>query len=330
MANKNLLKKLIHTGASVLLLVSHLLPSAPIYAATVGGTSLTPGMDYDTGDHTWTSQQYLNSNSYSTAGKTSFSAFTNGGSFTLVSNSTSSAGYAIFNGALDMRNATTLTAQISVLDNLYANWQNSGDSLGFILTPQSTSTLKANIGNATGPQLGIGGLANSFFAGRDLFMNTSIVDNYIDGNTPGVATRGGGNEIAIRHTNSSGSLVALSGQGYGVNNALGTNTPGDAWMNAADNTFAGGPGSSALENVYLSWQPDATNSAPKGYTSGTLNFQLATQGSSSYTYSVSTHTNMANSMSIGFVGATGNNVGTLKLNLLSTNTLNSAKGQAQV
>lgn len=332
---RKLVQKSIHLFANLILIFSTLLPllnlsASSVVATTVGATNLLPGTDYDTGDHTWTNQQYLNSNSYSTAGSTSFTSFTNGGKFNLTTNSINQAGYAIFNGALDMRNAVTMTAQIFVQDtNLYANWQNSGDSLGFILTPQSTATLKANVGNATGPQLGIGGLANSFFVGRDLFTNTALQDNYIDGNTVGVATRGGGNEISIRHTGVGGTLLPLAGTGYGSNNPTGTNTPGDAWMNAPDNTFVNNPGASATENVSLNWQPDSTNTAPTGFSSGTLTFSLTAQVGGA-PFVLSTKANMANSMSVGFVGATGGNKGTQTLTLLSSNTISSAKGQAQV
>ena len=82
--------------------------------------------------------------------------------------------------------------------------------------------------------------------------------------------------------------------------------------------------SSVQEPITVTWTPDATNTASTGYTSGTLTFNLIAQTTSNGAligasavnggtggYTLTTHTNLQNSLTVGFVGGTGGNYGCL-------------------
>ncbi len=344
---KSLLKKSINFGASALLLVSTLLPtlgmlpsqtaSAQTNAPTTGGQALQPTIydTYDTGNHAYSGEQ--NNTSYYNIGGNDNPTIT-GNWFNLVNNHTSKVGFAVFKGAILTSQSFTLSSTMKVQGTALvgAQFSDAGDSTGFILTPSSVNQLQANIPNATGPNLGITGLSNTYFLGRDLYFNSG---SSLDGSAGTLGTgwqNGGSDEIAIRNTLLGGTLNPASyssSNGQSDNNQP-TTTNGQAWMRATDDSYALGVDSgvpaTVQEPITVSWTPDATNSAPAGYNSGTLSFKLTAQttsnglpsglggasvngGSSGYT--LQTKCVLQNSMSIGYVGATGGNYGNLSISL---------------
>ncbi|MFC4651948.1 beta strand repeat-containing protein [Lactococcus nasutitermitis] len=334
MANfTNLLKKSINLGASALLLVSTLLPTLGILstqtanaATTTGVGTLTPGSSWDTGNHAYSGQQNQASN-YTLGGNDSPSK--SGNWLNLVNNDPNKVGYGIFNGSISTNssigtnNAFVMSASIKVDAGTLGNFQNGGDAIGFILTPASAGQLAANISQATGPGLGISGLSNSYFLGRDLFSNLLDANGLPPGpdgqNGSNGWYNGGGNVIAIRNTLAGGTLNPAS---YPSGTTTNTTT-GQAWMQADDSTALAGvtiPGV-VQEPISMSWTPDTTNSAPTGFNSGTLTFSLTSQNKGSLglgstkTYTLTTHCNLQDSMSMGFVAGTGGNYSNLSVSL---------------
>ncbi|MFC4653023.1 beta strand repeat-containing protein [Lactococcus nasutitermitis] len=339
---KQLLKKFIHLCTSSLLLLSGFIPILALFpvqsvsAVTQTGVGiLTQGSSWDTGHHTYSGQQNQATN-YTIGGNDSPSIV--GNWLNLVNDNQNKIGFATFNGAVSTASTFSLKATIKIdttlIIGLGGNFENGGDALGFILTPSSNSQLQANIPNATGPNLGINGLSNTYFLGRDLYFND---DAMYDGNGSLFGwTAGGGNVMAIRNTTQSGMLNPAN---YPAGTTTNTTT-GQAWMQAPDDNYALGldtgiPGE-VQEPISMSWTPDTTNSAPTGFNSGTLTLNLIAQttnnggllGSSSVNgglsgYTLTTHCNLQNSMSIGFVGGTGGNYSEMSVSLDSaTGTIN--------
>lgn len=124
---------------------------------------------------------------------------------TLVNNQGSSFGALMFNGALDMTGTspqTLLQGTMTMKGSGY--WDTAGSAVGVILTPESSAqvlsaynagvTYTSSIGSQSvdnypqGSGMGIGGLPNSFFLGRDLYYGSSAAhttwsDTAIDGKT---------------------------------------------------------------------------------------------------------------------------------------------------
>ena len=126
-----------------------------------------------------------------------------------------------------------------------------------------------------------------------------------------------------------------------------TNTQnGTAYTFATDTSYALGVASpitsSVQEPITVTWTPDATNTASTGYTSGTLTFNLIAQTTSNGAligasavnggtggYTLTTHTNLQNSLTVGFVGGTGGNYGNLSVSLNGA-TITGSKGTEPV
>lgn len=305
-----------------------------VRAATTSSATLVPGQAYDTGNHTSSNGQVNQTSNYTT-GSTDGHTVTNGNWFDLVNDTASTVGYATFNGAVDTSQAFSMSAQIKIDDGTLGNWHNTGDALGFVLTPASSSQLATNVKTATGANLGINGLANSVFIGRDLYSNISSSGD-VDGTTSNGWVAGGGSVIAIRSTNSAGALQGADYSSLG-SSATGTGsqntTNGTAYMDAPDDTYTlgikTGTPSQVTEAISISWTPDATNTAPAGLTSGTLSFTLTPQNSGNATKTITTHLNLQDAITFGFLGGTGGNYGNLSVSLnSSTGTL--VKGTSTV
>ncbi|MQQ80660.1 hypothetical protein GFV15_06810 [Lactococcus lactis] len=313
-------------------------------AATASSGTLVPGnTTYDTGGHAYSGTEFAQASNYLTYGKASIvSPWIN-----LVTNTTSSVGLGIFNGSVSSISASsgfTLKATIKadmtngILGGLLQNWESAGDALGIILSGASKEQLQTNAqsSNAAASGLGIRGLPNTVFLGRDLYSNLISDDGSSTTGVDGVDTTNGwrsgsGNVIAIRSTNSSG---AMANANYPAGTNTGTNT-GQAWMQADDSTSLLGVTNPNVvtEPISVTWTPDVTNTGAAGFTSGTLSFSLTSQNSallgSTKTYTISTHMNLQNSLSIGFVGATGGNAGALSVSLNGA-TLTGQKGTQTV
>lgn len=317
------------------------LPKVEIaHAATTSSGTLVPGTNYDTGGHTYSGTEFAQASNYLTYGTANIaSPWIN-----LVTNTQTSVGLGIFNGSVSSISASsgfTLKATIKVdmtngiLGGLLQNFTSAGDALGVILSGASKQQLQTNAqsSNATGSGLGIRGLPNTVFLGRDLYSNLISDDgssvNGVDGtNNTNNWKSGGGNVISIRSTNASG---VMANANYPNGTTTGTTT-GQAWMQAADDNYLGGfdtgVPNTVQEPITVTWTPDTTNTGAAGYTSGTLAFNLQAQTTSNGAligasavnggtagYTISTKMSLQNSLSIGFVGGTGGNAGALSVSL---------------
>lgn len=342
-------------GASVLTLaVSTLLPvgnlaflpkSENVQAATTPANgALTAGGTADTGDHTYDSTAIQTNGNWSPGGTSAWSG--NWINFTTMSTSTWSTGYAYFTGASSMSFSSGFTlsgnfkAQKTTTLLQDGGPFGSGDGIGFFLTPVSKTAFQANFNNAgtppiaadpawgnpyrnpKGPGLGIAGLSNSIFAGRDLYNDTT---GYGSGTTLGPldglqGTTGTSNNISIRTTDSTG---ALNRTGYST-----VASPG----NPLGGLFGVG-NDHVVDKMSLTWTPTGTVNA-QGQITGNLMLvdQPLDDSGNSVGSSVSTIYNnitVNSAMNIGAFGSTGGNQGALSLNVASM-TFNGQKGQEPV
>ncbi|WEA56067.1 KxYKxGKxW signal peptide domain-containing protein [Lactococcus lactis] len=187
-------------------------------AASVSSGTLVPGnTSYDTGGHTYSGTEFANSSNYALYGK----AVVASNWINLVSSTANSVGLGIFNGSVSAISATTgftLKSTIKVdSGSSLTDFTKSGDAIGVILTGASKAQLAANAqsSQATNDGLGIRGLPNTVFLGRDLYSNLSNVSTGsltgIDGSaTVNGWTDGPGVVMAIRNTDSSGTLQAAN------------------------------------------------------------------------------------------------------------------------
>ena len=129
--------------------------------------------------------------------------------------------------------------------------------------------------------MGIGGLSDSIFMGRDLYQNSDVD---LDGSgTENAAS----NNVSIRQTNNLGELIK---QAYPT-----TSVP---------NT-----GSTITENMKIDWQPSSTLTNDKNVT-GELTYTISSENGGKAT-TLSEKITVARSMSLGIIGSTGGNFGRL-------------------
>lgn len=342
-------------GASVLTLaVSTLLPvgnlaflpkSENVQAATTPANgALTAGGTADTGDHIYGSTAIQTNGNWSPGGTSAWSS--NWINFTTMSTSTWSTGYAYFTGASSMSFSSGFTlsgnfkAQKTTTLLQDSGPFGSGDGIGFFLTPVSKTAFQANFNNAgtppiaadpawgnpyrnpKGPGLGIAGLSNSIFAGRDLYNDTT---GYGSGTTLGPldglqGTTGTSNNISIRTTDSTG---ALNRTGYSTVASPGNPLGG----------FVGIGNDHVVDKMSLTWTPTGTVNA-QGQITGNLMLvdQPLDDNGNPVGSSVSTVYNnitVNSAMNIGAFGSTGGNQGALSLNVASMS-FNGQKGQEPV
>jgi len=305
------------------------------HAATISSGTLAPGTNYDTGGHTYSGAEFAQASNYLTYGTANIaSPWIN-----LVTNTQSSVGLGIYNGlgsSISSSSGFTLKATLQVdmtIGGLFQDFTSAGDAIGVVFSGASKQQLQNNAqsSNATGSGLGIRGLPNTVFLGRDLYCNLTSDDGSISTGVDGTSGTNGwqsgpGNVIAIRSTNAAGVMANAT---YPNGTTTGTTT-GQAWTQADDSTFLLGITNpkKVLEPVTVTWTPDTTNTGAAGFTSGTLSFKLTSQNAllgSVRTYSISTKMSLQNSLSIGFLGATGGNAGALSVSLKNA-TLTGNKG----
>lgn len=249
------------------------------YADTSSASqSLVPGNTINTGNQDYQTSDIENGVAWTTAGSASAPVSNQTFATTLVANTKQSAGLALFRGALDMTKAVSFSGTFSISANAQGA-MNGGDSLGFILTPEAIDQIASNLPNSTGEYLGIKGLISSVFLGRDLYYNGGF-DTQLDGMTDGVDT------ICIRATDASGNLEPLN-----------------------QYTIAAAPdnGDSITETMSFSWMPQTINS--NGTTTGILNYTVTPETGSPI--SISRTETLADSLSLGVIGATGGNTSTM-------------------
>lgn len=245
-------------------------------------SQLVPDQSFDTGNHIYPPQSNQNSALWTNIGSAE-TVETSTFSVNLVNNKSKSAGYALFNGAIDMTQKVSFSGNFSLQANSSTDPFAAGDSLGFILTPKSTdfiaNNLKSNLAadgtsNVVGKYLGIGGLSDSIFMGRDLYQNSDVD---LDGSgTENAAS----NNVSIRQTNNLGELIK---QAYPT-----TSVP---------NT-----GSTITENMKIDWQPSSTLTNDKNVT-GELTYTISSENRGKAT-TLSEKITVARSMSLGIIGST--------------------------
>ncbi|MQW22150.1 MULTISPECIES: hypothetical protein [unclassified Lactococcus] len=203
----------------------------------------------------------------------------------LVNNQASSVGYAFLENDVDMTKSFDLSGQFSFKAHSGTDPFKAGDALGFILTPETFDKIQANRANAAGSNIGIGGLSQSVFAGRDLFQNR-LVDSLGTG-----AIDSASNDISIRQTDATGALI---------------------WTNYANLSVPDtGNQDYQVSNVMtMNWQPE-TVSADKTQVTGQLTYTISS--ATAATQTISQTLTLSRTMKIGVVGGTGGNYGWLKL-----------------
>ena len=187
-------------------------------------------------------------NNWVLSGSARWETLSNGVPRARLLDSKSSRGYMIYKNIFDMKEpfelknivfGTSAKDIVSSNDsgkNFAANYNSNsnnvpgGDSLGFVLTPGDVTKGNAGVG------LGISGLPNSIFIGRDFYMNSKSdadkikggADVLFGGADSGTHLSGGDNvsgsdQISIRETDSSGILIGVgkgdSGKNYPIKNS---------------------------------------------------------------------------------------------------------------
>lgn len=241
---QKLYKKSINIATSSLFLVSALLTISYLVLdnnqveaeVTSINNPLIPGNREDTGFHDYSdlSESSLHSmNSWTALGTTKLN-IPGANWFGMTDDIKNQAGYVIFKGAIDSSKAFSISGYFRTASGSM-NYKDSGDSNGFILTPESLDQINENsikyIGNSntskpvvypTGPGLGIGGLNGSIFAGRDLYYNSpgsglaadsgnGAIDGIYDGPFTGTGVSGASPAVSIRTTRTMSGSSIISG-----------------------------------------------------------------------------------------------------------------------
>lgn len=246
-----------------------------VHAATNISAELQPGKMYDTGGHQYNSADFgLISNWTIKSTTNATGSYWQGKWLNMDTNGQSRGVWAIYNYALDFSQPFSVSFQEKANGgSFFGGWRDLGDSLGMIFTSQPVDSL--NTGK-TGPGLGVDGLKNSVYAGRDFYYNDTVGDNSLGTIWPGKTST----QMRIATTDSKGTLNSSGSSSNGINPVADAGTmPKDG------------------EQVRISW----TNGQNLG--NGTAKGDMTlTIGSKSITYPNLT---VPMSMSVGLLGATG-------------------------
>lgn len=156
-------------SAALFSLNSLLFNSEKVEAATSISGTLVPGEAVDTGNHILDSTFQQNKNNWSVlSGSTSWYQMQDDNYFRLANSQTGSWTYHVMNATIDFSKPVSISVPYSYKSKESGSW---GDAAGFFLTPEDKDTIQENGPNATGKYLGIQGLPNSFFVGRDPWNN---------------------------------------------------------------------------------------------------------------------------------------------------------------
>ncbi|MCT1178844.1 WxL domain-containing protein [Lactococcus lactis] len=168
---KNLLKKSTNIGASALLLVSTLLPILALHGETTVSaanttTTLNPGGTVDTGNHTWSSDDFKTPGNFTPVGKnTSGASWLSKSTYDFGTNQRDTGSWLPFNRAVDMTHPLSLDGSTYARAYWPGNGLKLGDANGVLLTNLSSSQLS---GGSTGGNLGIGNLGSgTYFIGNN-------------------------------------------------------------------------------------------------------------------------------------------------------------------
>jgi hypothetical protein len=320
---KNLLKfSLITAGVLLSITLIDQTGKQKIEAATVVSGNLSPGQSLDTGNHTFDSSFQQNKDNWTVlAGNTSWYKWdTSGNNYFWLANSVKNSWvYHAMDATIDFSKSVVITTPFyytNAMQWLY------GDAAGFFLTPASTSQISSNAPNATGQYLGINGLKNSYFIGRDLYYNGGF-----DGPA---GTNVGQNTAEIRKTDANGVLEKSSSSSipwsqFSAPLALkGNSILGDLFSTS----YTGS------ETLRLSWN-FITDNGDGTYT-GSLNLQstpdAAYNNNGAYQNTGMTRTvTLPRNMTFGSLAITGSNTGVIQEgNATSAATFSATRGTKSI
>jgi len=276
-------------------------------AATTDSGQLAYGSIHDTGNHVYTSADMPNINNWVTvhqgAGVGLGGPDGTWGTMISVTNGANSNGQftiSVFKNAIDMAQPALLQAPMYFSQNNGTGNQLmfQGDGSGFIFTPASNATLQAQVtkplGTTAGQNLGIGGLANTYWMGRDMYANGKF-DNVSANGTDKQQT------MSIRSTDASGTLV--NGTQAGFTMWPQTTAPASAYIS--------GKNYSSNEIYLATWTPASPGTInADGTVTGHFTFQVskdpsvANAGSTTTTTLTGPTINVARMQSMG-VSASG-------------------------
>ncbi|NEX57558.1 hypothetical protein GTP06_03990 [Lactococcus lactis] len=302
---KNLLKKSTNIGASALLLVSTLLPILALHGETIvsaanATTTLNPGGTVDTGNHTWTLDDFQTPGNYTPVGKnTSGARWPSISTYDFGTNQSDTSSWLPFNGKVDMTQPILLYGSTYAASaDLFGTGSGSklGDANGVLLTNLSSSQLS---NGSTGENLGVGNLGSgTYFIGNNYsYKNTTFLGLGSKYNTATVIAQGDG----------AGKKVLNASKDYTA-------------KNNSSNIF------------FMNWTNPVLNS--DGTVTGTMTYRSQNAG---IEYKAYTQLTVQKSMSIGFMAVTGGNYSQMTVTIdsvsagkgvrpVNVNYLNSATG----
>ncbi|NHI76403.1 WxL domain-containing protein [Lactococcus petauri] len=198
------MKKYTKTGAILTILLGFLafqnfplFESNKVKATTTISGSLVPGESSDTGNHVLDSNFQRNKDNWTVlAGNDSWWKWNTNNYFYLANSKKNSWVYHVIDVTIDFSQPVSISTPYWYDKAGEWKW---GDGAGFFLTPETEETILKNAPNAVGQYLGIQGLPNSYFIGRDPWYN-----NAFDG--PDDKKNSGQDTLEIRKTKSDGTI----------------------------------------------------------------------------------------------------------------------------
>ncbi|GBG96684.1 hypothetical protein [Lactococcus termiticola] len=296
-------KKLQFNRISGLLLTSVIMgtvvmPTVPALAAVASqANSIKPGESVSAGEAAYPSSDYSAFSSWHQYGAASL-APTNRFSSVLVDNQPNRVGTELFADVMDMTrpasfSGTFTTSLTSDNPGDKANSMDSGDALGFILMPAGISdeTLRDVNQTATGGSLGLAGLADSSFIGRDFHSNPGTDGEAVKPSTP----KGGASNLSIRTTDSRGTIKTT-----GYANA-------DAPDAGLQEQTSPSQSTAHLTNLMtVTWIPELRSLSVDNQTlSGSLTYTVSSPTAPSY--QLSSRITVKTQMKLATVASTGSN-----------------------
>ncbi|AYG00400.1 lectin-like domain-containing protein [Lactococcus allomyrinae] len=298
---KDLLKKITVISVLTILVGGFLSPalslifsSYSVKAATGTPTTLLPNSNVDTGNHEFTRTDMDVAGNWTSFGRGGASPSWSAGALNIINDKASQAGGAIFNYGVDFSQSLILTGAFKV-DLDWAYDYAAGDSLGFVLSKINAQNI---VGGQTGGGLGVAGLPESIFAGRDFYYNSDYNDPDVGRGVDGILLPNVSNMIAIRETSSGGTLLpAPSSASASVN---GANWQAGSILNWR-NVYT--------DYVQLKWNPTSGVGA-NGRVSGRLTMTYGSGADASgnitgQTGQIFDDCELNQMLSIGVVGSTG-------------------------
>ncbi|MBO1086194.1 MULTISPECIES: WxL domain-containing protein [Enterococcus] len=278
-----------------LTLLSHRI-ELKVEAAVITSGALEPGENSDTGNHELDSGFQQNANNWNIlAGDSKWWKWdASGNNYLWLANSVKNSWvYQSIRATLDF--SKPLTIKTPYWYDKADVWK-MGDASGFFLTPANNDMIKQNAPNATGQKLGIAGLKDSFFIGRDIWYNGTF-----DGPS---GTNKGQDKIEIRKTDANGAIEQSSS----------TTVP---WVQISAPLQFQGSGSTrwSSETQTMTWSNIVDNK--NGTYTGTLSLTAAPDSgyNNNGAYkpqTISRTITLKKNMSFGSLAITGNNTGVIQ------------------